>query len=545
MLLKLDGNWRDGFRVGLEIGGENARPETILAGNLPANEPLAELLRSHRQVYARGGMMTRISPKRAINVNYREWARDCQQSSANLRSRFREWLSQPGFQRLDLRLREALQPEEAVRLHLQCDHSEVFHLPWHCWELLERYPRAEIAFAPPELSPRYPRTARGGNLRILAILGCSQGIEVERDREFLENLPHAEVTFLVQPLRVELNDALWEREWDVLFFAGHGQTEGETGRIYVNSEEYLTVDELWFALKKATERGLQLALFNSCDGMGLVQKLDDLGIPQIAVMREAVPDPVAQAFLKALLGALSRGVSFYEAMREARERLQGMENEYPCASWLPILFQHPEAVPLQVLPKKKAIASSWRWRAAILVLGVLLSGWGWRSSLATWLNNRAHVNFRAGEWRSVERTLKNALSLDLDNAVAYYNLADLYERSRNIEAAREWYLQATKRGMVAAYARLAALEIDESELDEAQKLVAEGLILIETKGGDRFEKASLWESRGRLAWARGDFAGAKAAFEKALAVQGDRVSSRCWLEELAMREGEGWRRCPN
>ncbi len=58
-------------------------------------------------------------------------------------------------------------------------------------------------------------------------------------------------------------------------------------------------------LRKAISRGLQLAIFNSCDGLGLANDLAELNIPQIIVMRSPVPDLVAQEFLKHFLKAFS------------------------------------------------------------------------------------------------------------------------------------------------------------------------------------------------------------------------------------------------
>ncbi|HEY9830438.1 MAG TPA: CHASE2 domain-containing protein, partial [Stenomitos sp.] len=104
-------------------------------------------------------------------------------------------------------------------------------------------------------------------------------------------------------------------------------------------------DELRYGLKKALAQGLKIAIFNSCDGLGLARQLHDLQIPQTIVMREPVPDYVAQEFLKYFLTAFARGKSFYLAVREARERLQGLESDYPCASWLPMIYQNLAQVP--------------------------------------------------------------------------------------------------------------------------------------------------------------------------------------------------------
>ncbi|HEY9665167.1 MAG TPA: CHASE2 domain-containing protein, partial [Coleofasciculaceae cyanobacterium] len=99
------------------------------------------------------------------------------------------------------------------------------------------------------------------------------------------------------------------------------------------------------AVKKAVEKGLKIAIFNSCDGLGLAKNLEDLQIPQIVVMREPVPDRVSQEFLKYFLAAFSKGEPFYLSVREARERLQGLEDQFPCATWLPIICQNLACLP--------------------------------------------------------------------------------------------------------------------------------------------------------------------------------------------------------
>jgi hypothetical protein len=89
-----------------------------------------------------------------------------------------------------------------------------------------------------------------------------------------------------------------------------------------------------------------MAIFNSCNGLGLARQLADLQIPQIIVMRENVPDYVAQEFVKHFLEAFSHGESFYLAVRYARSRLQGLEDDFPGASWLPVICQNPTSDPL-------------------------------------------------------------------------------------------------------------------------------------------------------------------------------------------------------
>ena len=110
--------------------------------------------------------------------------------------------------------------------------------------------------------------------------------------------------------------------------------------------ERLPIDQLRNALKASIKRGLKLAIFNSCDGLGLARALADLNLPQLVVMREPVIDQVAHTFLQNFLQVFSSQEPFYTAVRYAREQLQGIEGKFPCASWLPVIFQNPTEVPI-------------------------------------------------------------------------------------------------------------------------------------------------------------------------------------------------------
>ncbi|MBD2605287.1 CHASE2 domain-containing protein [Scytonema hofmannii FACHB-248] len=257
------------------------------------------------------------------------------------------WLKSETFRNIDQKLRTTLAPNDEIRVILATEDEEVKRLPWHLWNFFEDYQSSIVGISAAEIAQVKPLPKKPGDkLRILAIIGNSEGIDLEKDKAILEQLPGAETVFLVEPQRKELDKWLWDKQgWDILFFAGHGstQTDGETGRIHINKTDYLTVPQLKNALKAAIARGLRLAIFNSCDGLSLARNLASLQIPQMIVMREPVPDLVAQEFLKHFLAAFADGESFYLAMREAQDRLQGLENEFPCASWLPVMCQNPSS----------------------------------------------------------------------------------------------------------------------------------------------------------------------------------------------------------
>jgi CHASE2 domain-containing sensor protein len=357
VVLKLDGDFEQGFRVALEVGADGDRPAIEMVGFLPANSEMLTALHQWQQAYRSLGHPTRIVPQEIIYGGSVNQLDDCRRFARELHDRLNTWLDAPSFRAVDRRLREALSPEDSIRILIRSQDGTLQRLPWQSWDLIEHYPKAEIALSVPTLERIKVERSRDRPVRILAILGNQTGIDVEADRALLEQLP-AEVTFLVEPPRQQITQQLWDQPWDVLFFAGHSQTEGTQGRIYLNPQESLTLEELKYGLRQAIAQGLQLAIFNSCDGLGLAQEFAQLHLPQMIVMREPVPDPVAQAFLKQFLSAFVGGESLYLATRQARERLQGLEHEFPCASWLPVLCQHsPDPPPRwHTLVKQKKLS---------------------------------------------------------------------------------------------------------------------------------------------------------------------------------------------
>lgn len=338
--LKLDGDLEtNGFHVLLEIGTDGARPDIEAIGSLPPNPPLLQQLKKWQESYRLLGTPSRIQPLEITYVGSMHTVESCQQEAHQLGEQLKTWLLSDTFIPIDQPLREELNPADTVRLVIRTTSSHLQHLPWHLWDIVDRYPQIEIALGTPTLKRLDDRPAQHSTVKILAILGDSSGIDVAADRQLLASIPGAEVTFLVEPRRQQITEQLWEQPWDLLFFAGHGRTEAGAGKIFINPQESLTLEELKYGLRQAVRQGLQLAIFNACDGLGLASALAPLGLPQMILMREPVPDQVAQTFLKYFLDAYGTGESLYLATRQARERLQGLEDRFPCASWLPIIFQ--------------------------------------------------------------------------------------------------------------------------------------------------------------------------------------------------------------
>ncbi|MCC5660811.1 CHASE2 domain-containing protein [Nostoc sp. XA010] len=370
VVLKLDGDLELGVRVTLEIGEDGKRPSIETSGHLPPNLEIAKVIDEWRSTYCSLGSGRLKAKKIIYDGSITQRRDDCQNKVCELRSHLNHWLESESFWRIREKWLKYLTPNEEVRVLIRTASIQLEKLPWHLWDLLDRdYTKAEVALSVPELEQvtGLQTSTYRHKINILAVLGDKTGIDVDKDCELLKKLPNATTTFLTQPQRDQINDQLWNQPWNILFFAGHSKSEGETGRIYINDKDSLTIADLKYALRNAVTNGLQLAIFNSCDGLGLARELQDLHIPQIIVMREPVPDLVAQAFLKHFLAAFSSGASIYIAVRTAREKLQGLEDKFPGATWLPIICENPAAIPM-TWPKPRIKSNS-----ALLIRGLLMS----------------------------------------------------------------------------------------------------------------------------------------------------------------------------
>ena len=340
-----EGNFDRGFPVvTLRIADEGKSPSTEVFAKLPPAPQIPEYYQRWQRDF-RARIRARIKAISAHTFT----ANSLHQLSQDLKISINSWLSSAPFQPIRETLLKSLNPDEEVRFIIQSSDMQLRRLPWHLWNFFESYPQAEIGLGSLNYTKVIANKSGDRPIKILGILGDDTRIDIEKDRRILDQLPQTQIEWLVKPKRRAIHDHLWQQPWDILFFAGHSCTEGERGRIYINPTESLTISELKNALKRAItggDRPLQLAIFNSCDGLGLAQELADLQIPLIIVMREPVPDEVAQTFIKYFLECFSTGKSLYLAVREARERLQGLEDRFPCASWLPVLCQNPAVVPI-------------------------------------------------------------------------------------------------------------------------------------------------------------------------------------------------------
>jgi branched-chain amino acid transport system substrate-binding protein len=408
VILTLDGDLESGIRVTLRQGERLDNAIAIkgqIVGHLRENLELAQLYNNWQQHYLKLEEICRTcrleidtddeSDRLLPPEDYQLVRQNCDRLAASLKDEMNGWLNSSangfGFERIRHQLVAQLQTPN-IRLLIQTSNPQLQRLPWHLWNLFNWQDdrRIEVAFSPIEYQ-EIPSISWQESIRILAILGNSKGINIQTDKAHLQKLAASSSCFLEQPKLRELEEKLRDKEgWDILVFAGHSQSDrtGERGRIYINDKESLSLGELRNAFGSAIQSRLKLAIFNSCDGLGLANELSKLNIPQAIVMREPVPDEVAHLFLEFFLEEFGKNEPVYQAVRIARERLESIENKLPYATWLPTIYQHPTVENRRVSSDLWSIIQQKKYSFLLAFLGLVGLAIGMFSLLSSRVNSK-------------------------------------------------------------------------------------------------------------------------------------------------------------
>jgi Protein kinase domain/CHAT domain len=279
-----------------------------------------------------------------------------------LKESLNNWLSSPSMFSIEKEILHKLTDKsEEIRFVFQIEAPQsqaLQQLPWHSWDIFRQpnYIKSEAGLYLPV--GKSITTVKRDKVKVLAVFGKQEGIgnatkiKTEEDwgllQKYLSAKSNAELIRLDEPTLEELCEQIEAHCPQILFFAGHSSSEenGTVGLIELNQQESITIDDLEPDLREAVEQGLQLAIFNSCEGLAIARQLANIHIPNIIVMREPVPDEVAQKFLQRFLEAFAQGQPLHLAVRKAREKINRLENKYPGATWLPVIFQNPAEPPL-------------------------------------------------------------------------------------------------------------------------------------------------------------------------------------------------------
>ena len=243
---------------------------------------------------------------------------------------------------------EFLDVNDEIFVILQIQDHLIRKLPWHQWNFFAKYPLATHGFGSLSYQGRFVGSKSSNQVQILAVLCDDQGIDLQQERSIFQQLVNdldAKIDFMPFPFdRKQLEQRL-EKGCDILFFAGHSKTQGESGHIYINEQQSLTINDLNNALEMAIDQGLRLAIFNSCDGLGLANDLAKLNISHVIVMKEQVSNFIAQEFFRYFLEFFAQEkYPVFLAVQEARNKLKQHELQHPGASFLPALCTNPAVV---------------------------------------------------------------------------------------------------------------------------------------------------------------------------------------------------------
>jgi hypothetical protein len=323
--------------------------------NLPPNPELQQLLNEWQLLYpAAIELLSReinLSPVFDLETVTNVSSQDLVELNQNFPVLINNWLNRSDFGNIGGRLRTDLNVRDRILVIIVSDRLNIWQLPWHVWNLFESYPGAVEVFCKPRFTNvTQIEIQRSHRVSILSLSGRDPNLQL--DPAFLKTLPQAEIDSLETTSAYELADRLTRSQpWQIFVFNGHGNTiraattndpDLQAGIIYLDNNTPIEIGRLKQSLRAAVDRGLQIAIFNCCSGLGLAAQLSDIDLPYIIVMREIIPCSIAQHFLADLLTEYSQGQSFPAAFKYARQRLILAAGEFArFADWLPILFHNP------------------------------------------------------------------------------------------------------------------------------------------------------------------------------------------------------------
>jgi CHASE2 domain-containing sensor protein len=352
-----------------------------ISAKLHYPESISSLYQEWQRTYLsfyKSALRGRVEASGSISPPPIDWHARLIQAEARLLSEFHHWLrSAELFEiRAEIANSRLLKVNDSinfidqnphVNVFLSCHPIEIERLPWESWEIGADFPTlGEIRIV------RIPLTIRsqteitqhhkcGKKARILAILGDDTGLNFQGDRTAVKDLDRqAEIKFVgwqpglnIAELKANICQALAdEKGWDILFFAGHSNETAITGgELAIAPDVCISISEIKPQLILAKERGLKFALFNSCCGLSIASSLIDLGLNQVAVMREPIHNQVAQVFLSRFLQEIAKYKNVQDALIAACQYLRLEKSlTYPSACLVPSLFCHPGAVFFKLEP---------------------------------------------------------------------------------------------------------------------------------------------------------------------------------------------------
>lgn len=372
--LSLEGSFEQGFSGQVSIY-QHEKELACRSASLPPNNDLYTRFKKWHELYVMLGDLNPFALHGGVTAKSSDqpyFHEDCHKLTEELTRLLNQWLDSQEFRAVPDLIREHSGPTEEIRITLVTNHPTLPRLPWDRWHLLSNsYRNSEVAVSFTDFIRPEIKVTSLEKPNILVIL--SNEFDTSKQRDYLARIAkeaEAEIHFADQlESSLELTELLRTQSWSIICFFGHSSSTSDlkSGTFTVNgfqrettindvkTTEYvkitLSIPELKESLRHAISRGLRLALFCSCDGIGLAHQLghgESLYLPQTIVMREPIPIAMTSIFLQYFFDAFTtRGSnSLYLSLRKTRDRLADWRTRYPSIDSLPVLYLNPSVEPL-------------------------------------------------------------------------------------------------------------------------------------------------------------------------------------------------------
>lgn len=274
-------------------------------------------------------------------------------------------------------------PHQSIRLIFEIEDHSIQDLPWEKCNnstIIKRLSKLKTINPVVSIRKVSKQIAWEDTLRILIIQGRNENINTDKDVTFIKkHLEQTSIYYQVEnePSLEELNKLLHDKDkpWNAIFYLGHTNTNenGHDGEIFINKDETVSIDHLSHAFAKSIENGLQLLVFNSCNGTGLSRKISEIlghniRLPYILVMRREIGDSIAHTFIDRFTQHLFKDkYSVEQSVTQARNFIKPYVRNFPGADSLPVLWCNSNSLPLIITepPQKSGLFGNSKTKSTV------------------------------------------------------------------------------------------------------------------------------------------------------------------------------------
>ncbi|NEP54316.1 MAG: sensor protein Chase2, partial [Moorea sp. SIO3C2] len=181
-----EGTLETGCLATIKIGDDRALPSIEIVGKLPPEPELAKLHKRWYLIYQNLGVSVRaLNKKPDINTSIIS-IDQFRQLSKDLVKSLNCWLNYEYFRVIKEAFLKNLSPSDEIRVIIQVEDIQLRRIPWHLWDIFDYYRKAEVALGEltydkvDKIKPPISSMSKD-RVRILAVLGNSDGINLEKD----------------------------------------------------------------------------------------------------------------------------------------------------------------------------------------------------------------------------------------------------------------------------------------------------------------------------------------------------------------------------